>query len=324
MLPRATRGIVTGVTGFRFSFTVFGLGSPAEFAATCRYAEQHGFDAVYTADHLGTPSPFPTLVAAAAATRRLRVGTLVLNAAFWNPALLAREIATTDVLTDGRLEVGLGSGHMKWEFDAAGIPFEGFGRRTVRLAETIEEVGRILGGDGYPEQAALREAFGLPVLRPLQRRGFDGHGPPLIVGGTGDRILRLAAERADIVSVAGAYQVAGAPPGTFRIGSASEIDARVQFARACAGTRADQVEWHTLVQAVVVTEDRQAAAERLARQYGMAPTLVLGSPLVLIGTVDEIAAELRDNHARYGFTHITVHEPFLRAFAPVIERLRAQ
>ncbi|MDH6278867.1 alkanesulfonate monooxygenase SsuD/methylene tetrahydromethanopterin reductase-like flavin-dependent oxidoreductase (luciferase family) [Prescottella agglutinans] len=104
------------MTGFRFSHNIFGITTPDAFALTCRRAERGGYDAVYAADHLGAASPFPLLVAAATATARLRVGTLVLNVGFWNPALLAREIATTDVLTDGRLEIGLGAGHMKWEF----------------------------------------------------------------------------------------------------------------------------------------------------------------------------------------------------------------
>src|SRR5262245_13523003 len=108
---------------FRFSFNVLGVSSAGQLAETCRRAERYGYDTVFTADHLGFAAPFPALVAAAAATERMRVGTLVLNAAFWNPALLAREAATTDVLTGGRLELGLGAGHMKWEFDEAGIPW---------------------------------------------------------------------------------------------------------------------------------------------------------------------------------------------------------
>ena len=197
--------------GFRFSFNLLGLDSRAALVETCRQGERYGYDTVFAADHLGMPAPFPALVAAAAATERLRVGTLVLNAAFWNPALLAREVATTDVLTDGRLELGLGAGHMKWEFDEAGIPWAPFGARAGRLEATIDELARLFAADGYEQQAGLREAMGLPALAPVQRRGFDGSGPPLLIGGTGERILRIAAERADIVGIAGTYQVKGRP-----------------------------------------------------------------------------------------------------------------
>lgn len=206
----AGRVIVMGV--FRFSCNFFGVSSGDAFVDKCRRAEEYGYDAVLAPDHLGAPAPFPLLVAAAAATARLRVGTLVLNVPFWNPALLAREVATTDILTGGRLEVGLGAGHMKWEFDEAGIDWKPFSTRADQLATTITELERFFTTDFEP----LPEGA-LPP-RPVQRRGFGGSGPPLLVGGTGDRILRIAAAHADIVSVAGLYQLAGKPPGTFRLG----------------------------------------------------------------------------------------------------------
>lgn len=194
---------------FRFSFNVFVVDSLERFIATCRHAENCGYETVFAVAHLGVPSPFPTLVAAAAATDRLRVGTLVLNAPFWNPTLLARDIATTDILTNGRLDVGLGGGHMKWEYDEANVALDSFTARARRLRETIDELTRQFSLDGYPQQAEMRAGFHLPGLRPVQRRGFNGYGPPLIIGGTGNRMLQLAAEYADVVSIAGTYQING-------------------------------------------------------------------------------------------------------------------
>jgi len=320
------------VRDFRFSFNVFHITTRQAFVHTCREGERHGYNTVFAADHLGLPAPFPLLVAAAEATERMRVGILVLNAAFWNPALLAREVATTDILTEGRLEVGLGAGHMKWEFDEAGIDWESFGARADRLSSTIAELGRFFSTDleNLPEW--------LSAPRPVQRRGFGGSGPPLLVGGTGDRILRIAAERADIVGMAGTYQVKGQPPGTFRVGRAAEADERMRFARECAGPRADQIEWHLLVQSVIVTEDRRAAAEgvvsddrRWAAERNVTDPAALLSvdelletPFHLIGTAAEIAAQLRASRERWGFSYITVHEPFMPMLAPVIEHLRAE
>ncbi len=172
---------------FRFSFNLHGVTSRRAFREKCRRAEDYGYDTVFAPDHLGGPAPFPLLVAAAEVTERLRVGTLVLNVPFWNPALLAREVATTDALTDGRLELGLGAGHMKWEFDEAGIDWEPFSRRADRLTTMIERLSRFFTTD-MPQ---LPEVWRAP--RPVQRHGFGGSGPPLIVGGTGDRILRIAA-----------------------------------------------------------------------------------------------------------------------------------
>jgi probable F420-dependent oxidoreductase len=314
------------VNGFRFSTNTFGLKSQSEFAGFCRRAEDLGYDTIFATDHLGDAAPFQQVVAAAAATRRVRVGTMVINVPFWNPALLAREIATADILTEGRLEVGLGSGHMKWEFDEAGIAWRPYGERAELLAAAIGELGRVFAADGYEQQAALRERFGFPALKPVQRRGFGGHGPPLIVGGTGQRVLRLAAESAHVVGIAGAKQVAGKPPGVFRLLTAAETDDLVRFARGCAGDRAAAIEWHILVQVVQVTDDRPAVAAELAtRGSDMMTAEEIGeTPYLLIGTVDEIAAQLLRNRDRYGFTYYTVHAPYLEEFAPVIERVRAR
>jgi probable F420-dependent oxidoreductase len=310
---------------FRFSCNVFAIRSAAAFADYCRAAERFGYDVIFTADHLGSPAPFATLVAAAAVTQRPRLGTMVLNGGFWNPHLLAREVATADLLTGGRLEIGLGAGHMKWEFDAAGLPWRPLPERADRLAATLDELERIFGSGGYQDGRASREYFDLPVLAPVQRRGLNGTGPPLIIGGTGDRMLTLAVRRADTVAVGGLFQCKGEPPGTFRMGTAAEADERVAFIRAQAGPRAGDPELHTLVQTVVLTDDRRAAARELVEKqmpYFTADEL-LETPFMLIGTVDEIVAQLRERRERYGFSFITVHEPYMTAFGQVIERLRA-
>lgn len=309
---------------FRFSHGLAGFDSYDSVAAECRRAERYGYDAVYAADHLGIPAPFPLLVAAALATERLRVGTLVLNAEFWNAALLAREVATADVLTGGRLELGLGAGHMKWEMDAAGVPWRPFGERTAQLRATIDELGRRFAAEDRPEQPVRPARPGRPEPRPVQRHGFGGTGPPLIVGGTGDRVLDVAAEYADVVSVAGTYQVKGEPPGTLRIGTPAEAGERVRYVRERAGARAERIEWHALVQAVVVTEDRRGEAERLVERFGrvMDAGELLACPFVFVGTVEEMARQVLRHRERYGFTHYTVHGPYAEAFAPVVARVR--
>lgn len=302
---------------FRFSFNVFGIPSREALQERCRRAENAGFHTVFAPDHLGAPAPFPVLQAAADVTEHLRVGTLVLNAPFWNPALLAREAASVDVLSGGRLELGLGAGHMKHEFDAAGIPWEPFGARAHRLEETITELRRF-----FTTELAALPGGASPV--PVQHTGFSGSGPPLIVGGTGDRVLSVAARHADIIGIAGVYQVPGKPPGTFRLGTAAEADERVRFTREQAGERADDVEWHLLVQMVLPTDDRRAAAEDLMSRFGGEMTVdeALETPFLLIGTPAQMAEQLRIARERYGFSYITVHEPYYEAFEPVVELMR--
>ena len=319
------RGLKTGrMRDFRFSCNVFAIRSADGFTGYCQAAERFGYDAVLTADHLGSPAPFAPLVAAAAATQRLRVGTMVLNIGFWNPHLLAREVATADVLTGGRLELGLGAGHMKWEFDAAGLPWRPLAERVRLLESALDELERIFGSDGYPQDREYRDAYQVPPLAPVQRRGLNGTGPPLILGGTGDRMLRLAARRADTVAVGGVFQVAGQPPGTFRVATAAEAAERVVFVRQEAGDRADDLELHALIQLVVVTDDRAGAARDLVAKRLPYLTVeeLLATPFILIGTAGEIADQLTERRERYGFSFITVHEPYMTAFGPVIERLR--
>lgn len=161
-------------------------------------------------------------------------------------------------------------------------------------------------------------------MLPVQHRGFGGYGPPLLVGGSGDRVLQIAAQTADIVGLGGLFQVKGQPPGVFRPCSAAEADERVRFARDCAGKRADQIEWHALTQVVRVTGDRRAAAADLAEQYHRTVTAedILVNPFLFVGTIDEIAEQIIRNRDRYGFTYYTVHEPYLDDFAPVIARVR--
>jgi probable F420-dependent oxidoreductase len=309
---------------FRFGFNFFDLGSREEFLARCRRGEEFGYDVALVPDHLGAPAPFPTMVAAAEATERLRVGTLVLNIGFWNPHLLAREVSTADVLTGGRLELGLGSGHMKWEFDAAGIGWEPFAARAGRLERAIGELTEIFGRDGYEGTRPVREHYGLTEPAPVQRHGFGGNGPPLLVGGTGDGVLSIAAEHADIVGIAGAYQVRGEPPGTFRLGTAEQTDERVAFVQERAGDRFGGLELSVLVQMVQITPDRRAAAGELAAALGSMPAEeILDCPYVLLGTVEQIAEQIRERRERYGFTYITVHAPFMEAFGPVVERLKS-
>lgn len=306
---------------FRFSFNVFTVGDRAGFLRTCREAEASGFDAVYASDHIGAPAPFAALAAAAAVTERLRVGTLVLNVALWNPHLLAREAATLDRISDGRLDLGLGAGHVREECDAAGIGWEPHEARIKRLEQTLDELRRIFAGGAYDLLGPLPEP-----PSPLQRDARAAwDGPPLLIGGFGGPVLRLAAARADIVSVIGVSRNRRDARGGFRLAAPAEVRERLAAAREAAGGRAERIEWHTMLQHVALTGDRGAAAEELVARMMPAATVeqVLESPFVLIGTPAELAGRLREIRERYGFSHFTVHRPHVPAMARVIEELRA-
>jgi probable F420-dependent oxidoreductase len=288
----------------RFGVNVHAAGDG--FAAHARELESLGFDTIFLPDHLGMPAPFPALTAAAAATERVRVGTYVLNVGFWNTALLAREAATVDRLSGGRLVLGIGAGHMKSEFDMAGLAFEPFERRLAKLVDVVDDLDELLSSPDHAPQA---------VQRPR---------PPLLIGGTGDGVLTIAAQRADIFGLAGTRQLPGRPPGTFRLISAEETDERLAFFRSAAGPRAADIAIDVLVQRVEITDDRKGAAEKFAAELDntLTPDEVLETPYVLFGTVEEIAEQVRVRAGRWGIGGFTVHQPAYAAMAKVIATMR--
>jgi probable F420-dependent oxidoreductase len=194
----------------RLGLGLFGQGSVASLTEEARRAEQIGFDVVLLPDHLGLTAPLPPLVAIAQAAPTLRVSNLVLNASFYRPALLARDLASVDSATNGRLEIGLGAGYVEQDFIAAGIPFPRAGARVDRLTEHVTEIRRLLSSPGYIPP---------PVQTP----------PPIMVAGVGDRVLAVAAEHADIVAIA-------------TMGDKEHLAERVHYLKAKAGDRLDEIE----------------------------------------------------------------------------------
>ncbi|MGW2514181.1 TIGR03621 family F420-dependent LLM class oxidoreductase [Streptomyces scopuliridis] len=286
---------------FRFGVNMTTPDVGEAWRTRCVRAEALGYDVILVPDHLGMVAPFPALVAAAAATERPRLGTFVLNAAFWNPALLAREIATTDALTGGRLEVGLGTGYVREEHERAGLEFLPPGERVGHLIRTVAELERLLGDEAEPPR---------PVQLPR---------PPLLIGGNGDRVLRLAAEHAEIAAFTGGRAT---KEGGLRVLSARELAERVDAYRGFAAGRAVPAELNLLLQYVAITPDRGAAVRELA---AIAPELtedeLLDLPLIAVGTVRQIADQLRGLRERFGFSYLSVLDPFMEAFGPVIEEL---
>lgn len=289
---------------FRFGVSLLAPAPTAKWRAKCRRAEELGYDVILVPDHLGMPAPFPALVAAAEATERPRLGTFVLNAGFWNPALLAREVATTDALTGGRLELGLGTGYVQAEHDTAGLPYGSPRERVDRLRRTVEELDRLLGSADHQP-------------RPAQSR------VPLLVGGNGDRVLRLTAEHADIAGFTGVGLVPGSTTGRLRPMTPGELDERVGRYRELAAGRTEPAELNLLLQTVALTDDPESAiGPLLERQPQLTAEQALELPVVLAGPRKRLVEQVRARRERYGFSYLTVLEPYMEEFAPVIAELR--
>ena len=307
------------VRPFRFGINVRTAGSAAEWADKARKVERLGYSVLLVPDHLAELlAPFPALAAAAAATTRLRVGTGVLNNDLRHPLLTAREAATLDVLSDGRLELGIGAGHMQSEYAQMGLAFDAGATRVERLAEAVVIVKRLLEGEavsfaGRHYRVTAHTLHPRPIQRPR---------PPLFIGGNAPRLLAVAAREADIVGLTGiAFRRGGAQPDVsdFR---PTAVDERVRLLRETAAGRFEQLELNALVQRVIVTDDRHKAAQELtARWPHLTADEILASPYVLLGTVDQLVDNLRARRDRWGISYVMTHEPFMDALAPVVARL---
>jgi len=304
---------------FRFSLQVPHSVSRGEWVELARRAEDTGFDLLVTADHLGGPAPLVALAVAAEATERLRLGTMVLNNDFYHPSLLARDAATLDLLSDGRLELGLGAGHAWPEYERAGLVFDPPVRRVDRLEEAVAILRRLLDGETVTHHGAhydLREEAVAP--RPVQAR------VPLLVGGGGDRVLGVGARLADAIGFTGLgrtledgqhHEPAGFSP--------ARVAEQVAHAERQAGERWPSIELQVLVQAVVVTNDPVRAAEDLIATHlrTMSVDDVLATPYLMVGSEWELIDRLVDRRERWGFTHYTVRADALGQIEGVIAAL---
>jgi probable F420-dependent oxidoreductase len=304
---------------FRFGINIRDASSRAEWQDKARKVEALGYAVLLVPDHLAAMlATIPAVMSAADATTRLRIGTNVLNNDLRHPVLLAREAATMDLLTDGRLELGLGAGYMRIEYDQAGLRFDRGGIRVERLAESVPIIKDLLGGAevtfvGQHYRVTSHKIYPLPVQRPR---------PPIIIGGNGPRLLALAAREADIVNLTGVTFTRGGTTLDMSGWKVAGVDERLRVIRDAAGERFGALELSAQVQRVIVTDRPREAAEELQKTWKqISVDEILAAPFVLIGTVDEMVEALRARRDRWGISYFVTFEPFLDALAPVVARL---
>jgi probable F420-dependent oxidoreductase len=307
---------------FRFGVNVGYAASRSEWAEKAQKIEGLGYDVLTIPDHLVDLilAPIPALIAAAEATKRLRVGTNVLNNDLRHPVLLAREAATVDLLTDGRLQLGLGAGSIRSEYEQAGLKFDRGVVRVERLAEAVAIIKGLLRGErvtltGRHYRVTDHSISPIPVQKPH---------PPIFIGGNGPQLLSLAAREADIVGLSGiTFRQGGAAPSDLSSWRASGVDERIEILRRVAGAeRYARLEINALVQRVIVTGDRRKATEELGSRWpDLTPDTILETPYVLIGTVEEIVNNLETYRQMWDISYYTIREPDIDAFAPVVARL---
>jgi probable F420-dependent oxidoreductase len=310
---------------FRFGVICERMQSAEEWITKAQKAEDYGYATLLIRDHfIREPfgdqlAPLIALMAAANATRVLRVGSLVLDNDYRQPVMLAKEVATLDLLSDGRFELGIGAGWLRAEYEQAGMAFESAGVRVSRLEEAIHILKGLwadqpLTFTGNHYTVTNLNCFPKSVQRPH---------PPLLVGAGSKRMLALAGREADIVGIL----PKALPDGTISEEITERLPAtmvqKVEWVRQAAGERFHELELNMVI-APIFTEQRRQRAEQLARERGwsgIAAEDILHMPSIFIGTRDQIVEDLLRRREQYGFSYFVVSDANMEAFAPVVSRL---
>jgi probable F420-dependent oxidoreductase len=316
---------------FRFAVTIPAPAPPlAEWHAQLRHLEDLGLSSVVAADHFTggyTFEPMVALTAAAAATTRLRLQTGVLGNDYRHPVLVHRMAALLDVVSGGRLVLGLGAGWMTSDYDAAGIALDPPGVRVSRFAEALTVIKGLFGPepfDFFGEHYAVRALDGLP-------KALQHPHPPLFVGGGSPRVLRLAGREADIVGINASLHAGELGAHAVRDLSVDRVAEKIGWAREgalAAGRDPDSLEFEMNHWLARVTPSAGAADDLLARmgaRFDIDPSVLAASPSVLVGTVSQIVDTLQARRDQLGISYLQLDAGFptpdLDAFAPVIDAL---
>jgi probable F420-dependent oxidoreductase len=315
---------------FRFACQSYRPTSGRQWRELARRVEDLGFSTLHVADHIIGPGPMlgpsahnaqtvgviPAMAVAAAVTSTLRVGSRLICAAYRHPALLAKDAATIDLLSDGRFEFGLGAGWLANEFAALGIAFDPPGKRIDRLRETLDVVEQCFSGEQVDYRGEYVQVHGFQALpAPVQTPR-----PPIMVGGGGRRILQLAGQRADIVSINFNNRSGGITQDSVVSSTADETHRKLAWVREGAGDRFADLELEIAAYFVAV-DGEGGAVERLTSDLKLPAAELQTFPHALIGSVGEICDELQRRRDEFGFSYITIGDSVLESFAPVVAKL---
>lgn len=310
---------------FRFGVLCEEMGTGEAWIAKARRVEELGYATLLLRDHfIAEPfgdqfAPLIALMAAAAATSTLRLGSLVLDNDYRHPVVLAKEAATLDVLSHGRFELGLGAGWAKDEYERAGIAFDPAGVRVSRLEEAV----RVLKGLWAPGPLTFPgTSYNVNRLNGFPKPIQQPH-PPLLIGASGKRMLAFAAREASSIGFLNGDYSTGVEIDDPLQRSSEALSQKLAWVRQAAGARFEQVEL-SMVIAPILTSDRRAGAEAFLRDHhwnSLRPEQVLAMPSMFIGSVDQISEQLRERRERYGFSYYIISDANLEAFAPVVAHL---
>jgi probable F420-dependent oxidoreductase len=303
---------------FRFGVELHSSFEGSTWADTVRELEALGYSTLFVPDHFDEGlGPITAMATAAIVTTTLNVGSLVFDCDYRHPAVLARELASIDVLSEGRLEVGLGAGWKRLDYEWSGIPMDPPKVRVDRMIEHTKIV-KALFADGpvtfHGEHYTITDLVGSP--RP-HRPG----GPPILIGGGQRRVLGFAGQVADIVGVNASIHSGEIDTAAAHDAMPARIDEKVEWLRVGAGARFDDIEINAWLAAAEITEDTSGVAELMGQLFSADPKDVLETPLTLIGSVSECAERLEARRERWGYSYTTIPGDKAHDFAPLVQKL---
>jgi probable F420-dependent oxidoreductase len=302
---------------FRFGIQASNASTRSQWVDLAHRTEALGYSVLTMPDHFGDQlAPLPAMQAALDATTTLRTCALVYDNDYKHPVVLAKELATMDVLSDGRVEIGLGAGWMKSDYDQSGIPYDSPGVRIDRFVEGLHIIKEAMRPGAFSFQGThytITEYNGLP--KPVQSL------PPVLIGGGGKRVLGIAAREADIVGINPSMHAGVVNAEAISHMTAESVDEKIAIVRAAAGDRADAIELNIRAFLVNVTDDGAGARERLASGMGVPLSMIDTSPFALIGPPSELIERLVERRERWGFSYVIVGQEDVEKFAPVVAAL---
>ena len=308
------------VKPFRFGVQLSTAATGGEWVEQARKIESLGYDVATMPDHFGDQlAPVPALQAILDATTTLRASALVFDNDYKHPVVLAKELATMDVLSNGRVEIGLGAGWMISDYEQAGMQYDRPGVRIDRFLEGLHIIRSAMGPGKFSfegEHYTITDYDGLP-------KPVAGSCPPVLIGGGGPRVLKIAAREADIVGVNGSLHAGVVGPDAIASMTGEVITEKVALVAdaAEAAGRLDHIEMNIRAFFVSVTDDRAGQVSGMAQMIGVEEQMIENSPFALIGSPDHMIETIQARREQYGFSYVIVGPDELEAFAPVVAAL---
>lgn len=306
---------------FRFGVQSSSAKTRADWLDIARRTEDQGYSCLTMPDHYDEQlAPVPALMTAANVTTTLRIGALVWDNDYKHPAVLAKELATMDVLCDGRLELGIGAGWMISDYEQMGMPYDSAKIRIDRFVEGIKVIKGAMAQGPFSfsgEHYTITEYNGTP--KPIQ-----APCPPILIGGGGKRVLSIAAREADIIGINATMSAGVVGADTFLTMTAQAVDEKVDIVRVVAGARLADIEMNVRAFLVNITDDAAGAAADIAAMIGVEPRMVEETPFALVGPPSKLIEDLIAGRERWGLSYIIVGDDQIDAFAPVVSALNGK